>query len=304
MKFGVNSHGQRPDLAATAGFDFVRLTVRWRDVEPHPGKWDWSIPDRMIGEAKAHGLGVLAVLSTVPTWAGGGEYGTRLTQSAWPLWAEFVYRATRRYAVEVQNFEAWNEPDLPSVHVGVGRDLPLWKRPYAEDLIPFLDVDLRGRLLAPVTSSRPRWRAALVYRGMRPRRAVSHHANGGSRSLDSVFRAIRLHRAMIDELGGRAEGRWCTECGFASYATRGDDALRLLGTLDAAGYEGAALYQLVGPDGLYLNGKPWNEPLIDRLRDRNWPPCSARDIQPRTVDRLKARLYYIQGKAREVLRWS
>jgi hypothetical protein len=60
----------------------------------------------------------------------------------------------------------------------------------------------------------------------------------------------------------------------------------------------------MGPDGLYQQGKPRSEPLIDRLRDRNWPRCSARDIQPRTVDRLKARLYYIQGKAREALRWS
>jgi hypothetical protein len=302
MKLGVNNHGQRPDLAAAAGFDFVRLTVRWRDVEPHPGKWDWSIPDRMIGEAKAHGLVVLAVLSTVPTWAGGGEYGTRLTQSAWPLWAEFVFRATRRYAVEVQRWEVWNEPDLPSVHVGVGRDLPLWKRPYAEDLIPSLDVKIEGRLIAPAMSSRPRWRAALVYNGLLLP-TVSHHANGGSRSLDSVLRAIRLHRAMIDVLGD-SDIPWCTECGFADYATRGDDALRLLGTLEAAGYAGAALYQLMGPDGLYgHDGRPHRRDLIDAIAGRNWPPCSARDIQPRTVDRLKARLYYIQGKARQALRW-
>jgi hypothetical protein len=250
-------------------------------------------------------LDVLAVLSTVPEWMGGGANGTRLTRSALPSWSEFVYQATRRYAVEIQRWEAWNEPDLPSVHVGVGRDLPLWERPYAEDLIPSLDVMIDWKLLAPVASSRPRWRAALVYRGMQKSLSVSHHANGGSRSLDAVFRAIRLHHAMIDVLGDGAEGLWCTEYGFADYATRGDDALRLLGTMEAAGYAGVALYQLMGPDGLYgHDGRPHRSDLIDAIAERNWPPCSARDIQPRTMDRLKARWWYAVGCGRRALRWG
>jgi hypothetical protein len=144
---------------------------------------------------------------------------------------------------------------------------------------------------------------------MRRPLSFSHHANGGSRSLDSVFRAIRLHRAMIDVLGGGAGELWCTECGFADYSTRGRDTLRLLGTLEAAGYEAATVYQLIGDGGLYdEHGHPrnesWNASLVGDIRNRNWPPCSARDIQPRTVDRLKARWWYAVGCGRRVLRWS
>ncbi len=85
----------------------LRIDLSWALVEWHRGQFDWSRPDRVIREARAAGLRVLAILGYVPPWAQTASGAVRPR-----LFAGFVDRATRRYAPSVGSWEIWNEPNL------------------------------------------------------------------------------------------------------------------------------------------------------------------------------------------------
>ena len=85
----------------------LRIDVSWALVEWERGRFDWSRPDRVIREARAAGLSVLAVIGYVPPWA---QTPTGAVRPA--LFARFVDQASRRYARSVGAWEIWNEPNL------------------------------------------------------------------------------------------------------------------------------------------------------------------------------------------------
>lgn len=125
--------------ARALGADMVRLNVYWRDVAPgarslrkpaghdvsdptSPG-YDWSIYDRAIRLARAHGLQVLATLSgPVPYW--GSHEPRRCARGRRPLhcvwkpdareFGHFVAAAARRWRGQVRMWSIWNEPNLSS----------------------------------------------------------------------------------------------------------------------------------------------------------------------------------------------
>jgi len=56
------------DLSAH-GIQYLRQEFRWNDIERTPGAYDWAASDRIFRAAVKHGLRVLPVLWTTPTWA-------------------------------------------------------------------------------------------------------------------------------------------------------------------------------------------------------------------------------------------
>lgn len=104
----------RADLDAMERLGITRLRVdlSWAALQPERDRFDWSSADRVLGEAQARGLDVLAVVGYEPDWA-------RRTDAAGdPLpvdpaaFAEFVGQAATRYEAPVGAWEIWNEPNL------------------------------------------------------------------------------------------------------------------------------------------------------------------------------------------------
>lgn len=97
--------------------------VVWCDVEPSPGDYDWSLPDRIVAKAVDLGARVFLKLRVGSCWAnddrGGAERGVnrRRTASAIPhdldAYRTFVRDAVRRYE-SVEQFAIENEVNSPS----------------------------------------------------------------------------------------------------------------------------------------------------------------------------------------------
>jgi len=106
---------------AEGGFVWVRQPFYWSQIEPAPGRFDWTVPDRILAALARHpALRLIAVLddsrSTVPASTGGAE--------AVPLpdpdrFAVFAGRFAARYGAQVDDYQVWDEPNLAG-HWGGG----------------------------------------------------------------------------------------------------------------------------------------------------------------------------------------
>jgi hypothetical protein len=142
----------------TTGAHVVRLYVEWRLIAPRgstkpPGfdagnpadpRYDWSLVDLQVREARRFGLEPLLSIESAPDWAEGSGEGLPGTVRPSPAeFALFARAAARRYSgsfaglPRVRLWEAWNEPNYFR-HLGPQYDTPLERR-----------VGPRSRLLSP-----------------------------------------------------------------------------------------------------------------------------------------------------------
>jgi beta-xylosidase len=102
------------DLMAQMGVKWVRVDLAWAWVESEQGTLDWGYTDKIVDEAKAHSMNVLAVFSSTPGWAlaaGSGDPYSRPADLA--SYGNFTKVAVQRYASRgVTNWEVWNEPNI------------------------------------------------------------------------------------------------------------------------------------------------------------------------------------------------
>jgi polysaccharide biosynthesis protein PslG len=100
------------DQMQAMGVNTVRIGIPWAGVEPIPGYYNWSNDDALISAANARGMGVLAVLTTTPSWATApnnpGVYAPPASAAAFGQFAGLV---AQRYGTEVSAYEIWNEPN-------------------------------------------------------------------------------------------------------------------------------------------------------------------------------------------------
>jgi polysaccharide biosynthesis protein PslG len=89
----------------------------WAYIEPTPGNFDWSQPDRIINMARGQGLTVIARLGVVPAWARPdpalqATSLNSLSSDYFDEYAAFVGAFAARYAGIVDQIIPWNEPNL------------------------------------------------------------------------------------------------------------------------------------------------------------------------------------------------
>jgi hypothetical protein len=166
---GVNAQGALDvDRVHYAHLGWVRLTIRWSELEPAPGVWQFADLDRDVDAARARGIEVLGLLSTTPEWAGGGDHGAVPPEDLGP-WREFVGRVARRYRGRIAAYEIWNEPDVGDLGLGVGWDRDLDRPPRYVDLLHaaagLIRHEAPGTLVvAPSLSSAATTRTAQLFR--------------------------------------------------------------------------------------------------------------------------------------------
>ncbi|MFD1811315.1 hypothetical protein [Rhodococcus gannanensis] len=102
------------DAVSQTDAKWLRVMVDWSTVERTEGVFDWTVPDRVIGAARSHGLQVLSIVLTAPTWARqGGALGATYAPPADPATlGRFMQAFVARYP-DVTHHEIWNEPNLP-----------------------------------------------------------------------------------------------------------------------------------------------------------------------------------------------
>jgi polysaccharide biosynthesis protein PslG len=109
-----NQDGWMREVSQKLGLGWFKQQVRWEEVEPQKGQYDWSVLDMVIGSASKFGLKVLMSIVTAPKWA--REPGADLNKQGPPAnnadYVNFVSTLLNRYPKQVQAIEVWNEENI------------------------------------------------------------------------------------------------------------------------------------------------------------------------------------------------
>ncbi len=200
---GANAQGTTDyDRVRAAQLGWVRLTIRWAAVNPAPGVWQLAELDRDVAAARAHGVELLALLSTTPEWAGGGAHGT-VPPADLELWRDFVRRIAHRYRGHIAAYEIWNEPDVSDLGYGIGWRRDLDEEPRYVDLLHAAAAVIRDEapgalIVAPALSSGATGRTAELLRQIES----TVYADGAA--ADDVD-VVSVHQNVLDDDG---PGEW------------------------------------------------------------------------------------------------
>lgn len=218
-----------PNLTRAAQIGWVRLNMRWNEINPSFGFWDFAVHDAKVNGAQAQGLQILAILSTAPQWAGGGTKGNTPPANT-AYWQEFVMRVAQRYNGKIAAYEVWNEPNLENNSgLGIGWDRPISQSPRYVDYLQIAATQIRqyapGTLVVgPATSSRPNSRTVEIFQQIQNTNSspyidvVSFHANGGSDPVTDVTSSINSHLGTLQARNPANVNKplWITEMGWRS----------------------------------------------------------------------------------------
>ena len=119
----------------------VRVEVPWSELEPlGPSQIDpraQAVTDRVVGDAAAAGIGVIAMVESSPCWASSAPKsllracapGRSSKANAWPpgdpsTYAGFVSYLAQRYGARLAAIEVWNEPDQSNQRYFAGPEKP------------------------------------------------------------------------------------------------------------------------------------------------------------------------------------
>lgn len=102
------------DALVASGARWLRVDLDWSVLEPQDGRFDWTAADRVVGQARARGLSVLALPTYTPEWARPAGTGSHHAPDDPARFAAFVAAAAERFVPQgVLHYEVWNEPNLP-----------------------------------------------------------------------------------------------------------------------------------------------------------------------------------------------
>lgn len=119
----------------------VRLEMPWSEFQPlGPNRIDpraLALTDRLVNDAAAAGMGVVAMVESTPCWASSAPVpilracvpGRASKADAWPpsnpaTYAAFVAFLARRYGTHLTAIEVWNEPDQANQNYFAGPEKP------------------------------------------------------------------------------------------------------------------------------------------------------------------------------------
>ena len=102
------------------GVQSVRVLVPWGLIkiagpDDLPADYNWSLMNDVMESAAAHNMGVLAVISHTPPYAGLPNVGAPDPAA----YGQFVKEVATRYGNVISAYEIWNEPNLASSYLPV-----------------------------------------------------------------------------------------------------------------------------------------------------------------------------------------
>jgi hypothetical protein len=116
---GVQLYNEKPeqidaDIAGIAaiGSKWMRTAIRWDDVEAKSESVDdWSTADRIVRDARAHGVNLILDITGTPTWARAPGGGNVQFPPDLHTYARFTGKIAARYKGKVAAYELGNEPN-------------------------------------------------------------------------------------------------------------------------------------------------------------------------------------------------
>ena len=116
---------QAVQLAAEAGYKWLRQEFTWEDIEVHgkgdfedrrhePARSAWEKYDHIVALAEQFDLKLIVRISNPPAWsrAEGNAAGAYAPPDSYQDFADFAGAVAARYRGRVQYYQLWNEPNI------------------------------------------------------------------------------------------------------------------------------------------------------------------------------------------------
>jgi glycosyltransferase involved in cell wall biosynthesis/beta-glucosidase/6-phospho-beta-glucosidase/beta-galactosidase len=186
----------RSDLDALldTGVTDLRYPLRWHRIESEPGRYDWSVPDRIMAHLQKRGARPILDLvhhTSYPAWLTGGFRDRRFR----PAYVRFAEAVAHRYPW-VPGYCLFNEPFATLFLAG---HEALWP-PYDRGLPGF--IRLLTSVLPAISEAATIWREALPHAQHLWIDTAEHHS--GTQGAPAVHAALandRRHIALDLALG-------------------------------------------------------------------------------------------------------
>jgi hypothetical protein len=124
-------HQQTLDKVNEAGFNWIRIQIGWRDAESSQGQYYFDHIDRLVNQARANNVRILASVLKAPTWATGD--GTDGIPADTEPFQAFMTQLAGHFQGRIDAYEIWNEQNLAfetGGNVDVGRYVNILKAGY------------------------------------------------------------------------------------------------------------------------------------------------------------------------------
>ena len=116
---GADFNSKTIDAVKGAGFNWVRIQIQWKSVEPAKDQYDPLPLDRIVQQYQGSGVSILASVVKAPDWAL-DPTGKQLLAN-YSDWEGFTHFLADRYKGKIAAYEIWNEENLASEMGGTVR---------------------------------------------------------------------------------------------------------------------------------------------------------------------------------------
>lgn len=110
---GVDSKPYMDMARYKLNLNWVKLQVRWQDIEKQSGQVDWNFLDNALEAACGNGLRVMLSVVAAPEWARANALpGSEAPPDDYNTLANFIISILQRHPGKVSAVEVWNEANL------------------------------------------------------------------------------------------------------------------------------------------------------------------------------------------------
>lgn len=92
-----------------AGVRWLRGFYEWQTIQPQQGSWNFTLPDRLLKDARANGIRLTGVLAYLAPWASADGGTRRFPIKNIQSWRDYVAGLVGRYQADIRFWEVWNE---------------------------------------------------------------------------------------------------------------------------------------------------------------------------------------------------
>jgi hypothetical protein len=211
-----------------AGVRWLRGFYEWQTVQPTLGHWNFSLPDRLVENARANGIHLTGVFGYFAPWASADGGTRKFPIKDIQFWRDYVAGLVGRYHSDIKYWEIWNEFNgsfavdaTPAIYAELVREASLAAKkidPTAKIGMSVANFDVRF-LEAAIRAGAANY---FDYICVHPYEMVQELSDGGEPAFLSMTTTLRR---MLEANHEPADmPLWITEIGSAA-PTKRDDVL-------------------------------------------------------------------------------
>jgi hypothetical protein len=223
-----------------AGVAWLRGFYEWQTIQPTQGAWDFTLPDRLVQNARDNHIGLTGVFGYFAPWASADGGTRKFPIKNIQFWRDYVAGMVRRYHDDIKSWEVWNEFNGSFAENGTPAEYAELVR---EASFTAKTIDPAVKIGMSVANFDVGFLDAAIKAGaaghfdfvcVHPYEKLANLAEGGE--ADFLAMAGTLRRMLIANHQPKDLPLWITEIGSMAPVTRSDPADEAQATLLAKAY--------------------------------------------------------------------